>query len=404
MRKHRKIVALALAVMMLTGMTAVYAASDGGGAITVSLRIEGVDEPLYYSKAIGLEEGATVAELMAAVNETEDSPDIAITDSTYGSYVSEVGGLAEFSHGDMSGWSYRVNGLSPTFGMDEYILEDGDEVVYFFGDPFGIGMQYPVPDLTKLLSDGIIRFTSTDTDYDEDWNEIVSENPVEGAKVTFDGATYITDENGEIKIDGRTGLSGFHPLGIDKFGEDPMVPLVLRFAPDFKVYVPYADTPEGAWYDDAIMFCVREGFFIGTDLEQNLFAPLGKMKMNHLIIVLARIVGVDDAFDVAFGWAVENEIIAEDDFVVGENVTREQFIYMFCLAAALVGDYDMSLRADITGAADYENISENFRDAVSWAVAAGIIKGTDANALTIEPDFEINRATVCQMLLNYFFD
>ena len=454
MVKTRRIIAIALTIIMLVAMTAMYATAAEDEAaeeaaeateeatadtaeataedeaaedetITVSLRVEGIEKPMYYNSSITVAAGTTVAELLTAVNEMEDSPEIKISESAFGVYVSEIDGLAEFAYGDMSGWSYRVNDESPTFGINLYELKDGDEVVSFFGDPFGIGMQYPRIDISKLLSDGVIRFTSMDATYDEEWNEIRTENPVAAAIVTLDREIYTTDEDGQITIADKTGLSGFHTLQIEKYDEDSGVPTVLRFAPDRVMYVPFADTAYGAWYSDAVMFCVGEGYFVGMDAAQNLFAPLENMSMVQLFTVLSRIAGVDPAlttgaqwYKAPLEWALENGLIIPEDELSEEeqetlisdlsvamanvSVKRENFIYLFYRTAEIVGAYDMTLRADITGAADYDDIYEDCREAISWAVAAGIIRGTSDSGLVIEPGFMINRATVCQMLYNYY--
>ena len=428
MKKTSKIIALVTVIVMLAGMAALTAAAAGDEAITVSLRIEGFDETLYY-KQMESAEGTTLTELLAAVGKMEDAPEIAIKEASFGSYVSEVNGLAEFAHGGMSGWNYRVNDESPVVGIDEFVVKDGDEIVLFYGDPYGVGMQYPIADLSRVLSDGIIAFTSRDTTYDEDWNPILEENPVADATVVLDGVTYLTDANGEIVVNSKTGIAGFHKLQIERFDdgdEGTGMPTVLRLAPDHVMYIQFADTPDEAWFDIAVMFCVGEGYFVGANPAENLFLPLDKMNMVQLFTVLARIGGVDAAlttgarwFEAPLEWAVENELLImpedeeaawETDDIIGEafallsnmTVARENFIYLFYRTAALVGSYDMTLRADITGAADYDDIYEDCVEAVSWAVAAGIIRGTSESGLAIEPGFEVNRATVCQMLLNYY--
>ena len=45
-------------------------------------------------------------------------------------YVRGIGHLYEMEHGDLSGWSYRVNGESPSQGCASYPLSDGDEIVW----------------------------------------------------------------------------------------------------------------------------------------------------------------------------------------------------------------------------------------------------------------------------------
>ena len=409
MRKMRKVVAPVLAVMILAGMTALSVTAATPDTINVSLRIEGVEDTLFYDREVEIAAGATVDELMALVNEKDETLGIVSDD---GSYISEIAGLAASAYGGYSGWSFRVNDIAATVGQNLVFLEDRDEVVYYYGDPWGEpGMQYPIPDLSRLFSSGVISFMSTDEVYDEDWNMTLVKNPVIGATVTFNGEDYITDDNGEIIIPDKAGLSGMKSLQIERYDEGAGVPTVLRLAPDYKMYIPFTDTPDDAWYEPAIIFCVGRGMFIGTDAEKNLFSPGTEMTMAQLFTVLGRIAGEDFSvqssdpwYASARDWAVENDIIAEDAFTAEANVTREMFIYMFYLTTGLAGTYDMTASYDITVAVDYDNIDENYREAVSWAVASGIISGTTSAALTIAPNVEITRAQVCQMLLNYYME
>ena len=407
MRKLGKATAIVLAAtMMIAGISGLFAVAAGPDTINVSLRIEGVEETLYYEKSIEIASGATLEELMTMVNDRDETLAVVSADGTY---ISEIAGLSEGAYGGFSGWSFRVNSTAPTFGQNLVILEDRDEIVYYYGDPWGEpGMQYPVPDLSKLYNGGVIGFFSTDEEYDEEWNVTLVKNPVAGASVTFNGDVYITDENGEIAIQDITGVAGIHSLQIERYDEEAGVPTVLRLAPDFEMYVPFADTPDDAWYEHAVIFCVGKGLFIGTDSAKNLFSPGMEMTMAQLVTVLGRIAGEDFSapsdpwYASARDWAVENGIIADSAFTAGENVTRETFIFMFYLAAELAGTYDMTVSDDITAAVDYDEINVNYRGAISWAVASGIISGTSSTSLTIAPGDEITRAQVCQMLLNYY--
>jgi hypothetical protein len=47
-------------------------------------------------------------------------------------YVRAINGLAEKEHGAMSGWMYRVNGVSPDKGAGSYKLEEGDHVSWYY--------------------------------------------------------------------------------------------------------------------------------------------------------------------------------------------------------------------------------------------------------------------------------
>lgn len=45
-------------------------------------------------------------------------------------YVRGISYLYEQQHGDLSGWTYTVNGTSPSVGCGAYTLSDGDEIVF----------------------------------------------------------------------------------------------------------------------------------------------------------------------------------------------------------------------------------------------------------------------------------
>ena len=400
-----RLTALLLVVALLAG----GAAASGGAKISVGLRIEGIKEYLYYNTAIELAAGASVEDLLRAVNGMEGAPKITFTGSARGTYVSKIDELAEFDYGGFSGWQYVQNGAAVSTGIANTKLGDGDSIVFYYSDQYGdAGFQIPIIDVSSLINSGIIRFKSNDTTYDETESPTTAVKPIIGATVTFNGARYTTDAKGEILIKDKSGISGFRDLQIEKYDEETDIPTVLRFAPDYTIYVPFADMLPGEWYEPAVCYCVEAGYFIGVNTPANLFAPLNKMTMAQLCTVLARISGADVEtptmpwYANALKWALENEILTDIEFNAGANVTREVFIYMFYLTAARLEGYDMSVRADIKGASDYKDVSEKYRDAVSWAVASGIIKGTSSNVLTISPRVEVNRATVCQMLYNYY--
>ena len=410
MLKMKRAMAITVVLLLLAGMTAISALAEGSDKIIVSLRIEGIEETIFYNKAIELSAGSTVEDLMAQANKMDENLAIVATGIEWGgTYISEIAGLAEFDYTAYSGWLFRVNGVNPTVGQEAVFLESGDEVIYFYNDAWGeAGMQYPVPDLSRLYSAGIITFMSDDEVFDEDWTVSFVRNPVAGATVTFNGAVYITDENGEIVLASKAGAAGIQNLKIERYDEGTGIPTVLRLAPDFEMYVPFVDTPEDAWYDMAVMFCVSKGLFIGTDAANNLFSPMADMTMAQLVTVLARLAGVnvdagsaDPWYALARDWAIQNGIIEDAAFEAGAFVNREVFANMFYLTAGLAGTYDMAVSADITEAVDFDDISEDCREAIAWAVASGIIHGTSDATLTISPKGVVDRATVCQMLYNY---
>ena len=429
MRKLRKLTAVLTAILMLAGMTMTFAIADEPSiteypddeipnTMAVSLRIEGVEGTIFYEPVIPIEGGSTVEELMLLANEMDESLDIVVTTADWGdTYISEIAGLGEFDYGGYSGWLFRVNGVEATAGMGMTILSGGGEVVFFYNDAYGeTGMQYPYADLSRLYSCKVITILSEDVVYDEDWNMSTVLNPVVGATVTFDGIVYITDENGEILLDSIEQISGPRSLQIERYDEVSGIPTVLRMPPDFVLYIPepdvtvnepFADISVDAWYYDAVMFGANAGFFTSIDEELNIFAPMSITTIAQLVTILATVAeeafsgDLDTLYQEAFAWALENGIINENGLVADFAITREMFINMFYLTASRIGTHDMEARADITGAVDFDDIDEVYREAVSWAVAVELIRGTSSDVLTINPNAEITRAEVCQMLYNF---
>lgn len=168
------------------------------------------------------------------MNEVDAANDnLTITNPT-GTYITAINGDKAGSIEPLKydGWSDIINGVAPSVGIGEQQIKDGDVIVFYYADEFGShGFARPVADLSKL-GDREITFTSDA--YAEDFSPITV--PVEGAKVTWDGKEYVTDADGKIVIDKADFTVGDHSVGISKVAEDG-VPLVLRFASDYKITV-----------------------------------------------------------------------------------------------------------------------------------------------------------------------
>ena len=212
----------AFAVVLSSLVVSPFAADEK----TVSLRIEGKSETYFYGDVTT--NASTVAELMNEVDAANDN--LTITNPT-GNYITAINGDVEETVEEKKyyyGWMDLVNGAAPSVGIVEQQIKDGDVIVFYYSDEFGShGFAKPVADLSKL-GDREITFTS------EDYSHITV--PVEGAKVTWDGKEYVTDADGKIVIDKADFTVGDHSVGISKVAEDG-VPLVLRFASDYKITV-----------------------------------------------------------------------------------------------------------------------------------------------------------------------
>ena len=54
-------------------------------------------------------------------------------------YVKAIAGMAEFDYGNMSGWTYSVNGEFPNVSCSAYKLSEGDYVRWIYTDDGKVG-------------------------------------------------------------------------------------------------------------------------------------------------------------------------------------------------------------------------------------------------------------------------
>lgn len=118
-------------------------ASNGGGSstgdqggsqqpshvvtVTVSVTSSAVGNPVSSGGTFTFNEGATPYDALCALGLS-----INARPSSYGTYVAAIGGLAEKEHGGTSGWMYSVNGKTPNTACSNYILKNGDTVVWYY--------------------------------------------------------------------------------------------------------------------------------------------------------------------------------------------------------------------------------------------------------------------------------
>ena len=88
--------------------------------VTVSVTSSAVGNPVSSG-------GTTVYDALCALGLSVNAHG-----SSFGTYVSAIGGLAEKQYGGTSGWMYSVNGKTPNTACSNYILKNGDTVVWYY--------------------------------------------------------------------------------------------------------------------------------------------------------------------------------------------------------------------------------------------------------------------------------
>lgn len=175
---------------------------------------------------------------------------------------------------------------------------------------------------------------------------------------------------------------------------------------------PFPDVDENDWFYDEVVYVYENGLMNGV--ENNQFAPNTATNRAMLATILYRLAGEpavsgDLPFtDVESGtwytdavlWAAQNGIVnglGENTFAPMNTLTREQLVTMLYRYAEAEG-YDVSAAADLSGYPDAGKVQPYAQEAMSWAVAEGIVEGMDGN---LNPAGSATRAQIATILMRF---
>ena len=172
---------------------------------------------------------------------------------------------------------------------------------------------------------------------------------------------------------------------------------------------PFRDVAPGAWYEEAVQHVYEAGLMQGTSASA--FSPGRTTTRGQIVTILHRLEGSPRAgrppfTDVAAGsycaeavaWAEQNAIVrgfGDGTFRPEGRITRQQ------LAAILFRDLehrgaDTAGRADLSRFSDSAAVADYAREAMAWAVSAGLLQGR-ANG-TLDPAGSATRAQTAVIL------
>ena len=177
--------------------------------------------------------------------------------------------------------------------------------------------------------------------------------------------------------------------------------------------LPFTDVAEGDWFHDAVRYAYDNGLMDGVGEGQ--FAPNATTNRAMVVTILYRLAGEpavsgDTAFtDVAAGqwytnavlWAAQKGIvngISETEFAPSSDLTREQLATILYRYAESMG-YDVSAQADLSGFPDAGDIQSYATQALSWAVAEGLLQGFEDESL--QPQSTATRAQIATILMRF---
>ena len=177
--------------------------------------------------------------------------------------------------------------------------------------------------------------------------------------------------------------------------------------------LPFTDVSETDWFHDAVQYVYENGLMDG--IGDNLFAPNNPTTRAQLVTILYRlegepaVTGESGFTDVESGtwytdavtWAAEEGIVngvSETQFAPGNNITREQLATILFRYAQAKG-YDVSARTDLSDFPDAGDIQSYATQALSWAVAEGLLQGFEDDSL--RPQGNATRAQIATILMRF---
>ena len=178
----------------------------------------------------------------------------------------------------------------------------------------------------------------------------------------------------------------------------------------------FSDAPaSGHWAHEGIDYAVKNRLFQG--MGENSFQPDTAMSRAMLVTVLWRYAGepaegentfsdVKDSewYAEAVAWAAHNNIVGgvgNGKFAPDGKITREQLatiLYRYSKAQGI----DVSKAAQLSSFPDGAKVSTYAADALSWAVAEGLVTGSKVgNQVYLDPQGSATRAQVATILMRF---
>ena len=156
----------------------------------------------------------------------------------------------------------------------------------------------------------------------------------------------------------------------------------------------FADVKGTAWYGDAVAFVTARGIMNG--MGNNSFGPTSTTTRAQVWAMLARLSGVDaygaEWATIAREWAMANGIT--DGERADDSITRQELVtmlYRYTGSPAVTGD--------LSAYTDAASVSAWAKDAMTWAVSNGIVKGVTET--TLVPGANATRAQVATIMQRY---
>ena len=156
----------------------------------------------------------------------------------------------------------------------------------------------------------------------------------------------------------------------------------------------FDDVASSAWYADAVQYVTDKGLMNGTD--DNQFSPNASTTRGMLMTVLARYAGEDTTggatwYEKGMNWAKAKGV--SDGTNPNADITREQLVTMLYRYAG-----SPATNGSLDNFSDASTVSSYAVNAMQWAVANGIVNGSNGK---LNPQNNATRAQVAAILMRF---
>ena len=201
----------------------------------------------------------------------------------------------------------------------------------------------------------------------------------------------VTDKNGkELKLTDKGNGKYTFTMPASKVTVTPTFVKIAQ-QPTKKTFV---DVDKSDWFADAVAYVTDKGLMNGTGSDT--FSPNASTTRGMLMTVLARYAGEDTTgstpwYQKGMEWAKANGV--SDGTNPEANITREQLVtmlYRYAGSPAASGSLD--------NFSDASTVSSYAVNAMQWAVANGIVNGSNGK---LNPQNNATRAEVAAILMRF---
>ena len=177
----------------------------------------------------------------------------------------------------------------------------------------------------------------------------------------------------------------------------PVTPSKPSQKPDTGKNLPFTDVSANNWFYDGVKYAYENGLMNGT--SSNAFSPNANTTRGMIVTILARVEGVNTNgtpwYAAGQKWAMDNGI--SDGTNMPGVITREQLATILYRYAKQKG-YDVSKSAALTAFSDADKVSGYAAEAMQWAVAEGLLQGSNGR---LNPQGSATRAQVATILMRF---